>query len=177
MRAALALTVLLVATPLASDVRAQTPPRGEPRRIEAAQERRAELERQVQLRFVDQATERLGLDPAQRERLAEVLNAGASDRRALARESRQLRTELTAAVRDADTPPAAFHRLLDRAARLRDREQALERQQDAALAEFLDGRQRAEFMVMRMQLNEQVRGIRGGRPGGQPGGRSRRPDG
>jgi Spy/CpxP family protein refolding chaperone len=179
MRKITLLALLLAFCPLAvlaADGHGQTPPRGERPRLEAAQERRAELERQVHRQFVARAAERLALDAAQRDRLHEVLTAGAEARRTMAQESRQLRMQLMQAVRADDTPVATYQRLLERAVELRDREQLLARREDAALAEFLDPRQRAMFLVMRMQMSEQVRGMRGGRPGG-PGARPGPPGG
>jgi hypothetical protein len=160
----LALVLTLMSMPTVSE--AQTPPRGDRPRAEAAQERRAQLEEQVNRQFMVRATERLGLDQRQQARLEQVLEEGMRSRRALAGESRQLRMELMQAVRSADTPPTTFERILARMATLREREQQLASREDAALAEFLDPRQRAMFLVLRMQMTEQVRGMRGARPGG-----------
>lgn len=172
MRPVTALTLILVLVATSPDVvDAQTPPRGERQRVEAAQERRAQLERQVRQRFMSQAAERLQLDPAQRDRLDELLRTGAEARRTLAQESRQVRMRLLRSVAAEDTAAATYQPLLDDLATLREREHALERREAAALAEFLDARQQAQFMVLRMQLNERVRGIRSGRAGertGQP---------
>lgn len=166
---------LLALAPLVAH--AQTPPRGERPRTEAVQERRAELERRVHRQFVARAADRLGLDAAQRDRLHDVLRTGAEARRELAQESRQLRLELVRAVSAEDTPTATYERLLDRTAELRERERMLAHREDAALAGFLDARQRATFLVLRMQMSEQVRGMRGGRPGAGPGGRRGPPGG
>jgi hypothetical protein len=166
--AAMALALTLVVP--AGLAEAQVQPRGERPQAEVGQDRRAELERQVRQRFLAQATQRLRLDAAQRTRLEEVLRRGAGERRALAQESRQLRMELVGAVQDLATPTTRYQQLLDRMDALRAREQALEQREAAALAEFLDPRQQAEFLVLRMQLNERVRGMG---PGPRPG--QRRP--
>jgi hypothetical protein len=176
MRHVILVALLVALLPLAGPAQAQTPPRGDRPRMEAAQARRAELEQQVHRQFVARAAERLDLDHAQRQRLHQVLSAGMEARRALAQESRQLRMELMQAVRAENTPVATYERLLERAAALSERERTLARREDAALAEFLDARQRATFVVMRMQMSEQVRGMRGGRPGaGQGTGPGARP--
>jgi uncharacterized membrane protein len=164
MRRAVLLGLVLGLAGASAPVAAQTPPRGDRPRGEAMQERQAELEARVHQQFVAQAAQRLGLDAQQRERLHQVLRAGAEARRDLAQESRQLRAELVRAVRSEDASPATFQTLLDRMAALRDREQALARGEDATLAEFLDPRQRAMFLILRMQMSERVRGMRGDRP-------------
>lgn len=168
MRAIVPVMLLAALSIPGAELDAQTPPRGERPRMEAAQERRAQLEEQIHRQFVARAAQRLGLDARQRDRLHDVLSAGAEARRGLAQESRALRMQLMQAVRAEDTPRATYQRLLERAAELRDREQTLASREEAALAEFLDPRQRAMFLVMRMQLSDQVRGMRGGRrsPGG-----------
>jgi hypothetical protein len=143
----------------AASADAQVRPRAERQQTEAALERRAELEQRVRERFLAQVNERLGLDAAQRARLETVLRQGAEERRALALESRQLRVELVRAVADTASPFVRYQQLLDRMSDLRTREQALERRETAALAEFLDTRQQAQFLVLRMHLNERVRGM------------------
>jgi hypothetical protein len=67
-----------------------------------------------------------------------------------------------------DAPAAAYEELLQRMAELRARELRLEQREDTALSQFLDARQRATFLVLRMQLSERVRGMRATRGGGRP---------
>lgn len=166
MRSTITTLVLFVAlAPLVSPAYGQTPPRGRGQDVEAMQQRRAQLEQQVRHQFLAQAAERMSLDASQRERLEVVLRRGAEARRALAQESRQLRIELLRNVADERTPIAAHQSLLDRMQELQSREQALERREAAALGEFLDARQQAQFLVLRMRMNERVRGMRGQRPG------------
>jgi hypothetical protein len=173
----IAFVALLVALPaLAMSAEAQVPQRGSRGQAEAVQERRAQLEQQVRDRFLVHAAQRLRLSDEQRDRLRAVLDRGAEDRSALARESWALRMELVRAVRDEGTPRQTYERLLDRLEDVREREVTLERQEAAALARFLDPRQRAAFLVLRMEFNEQVRGMRRGPAGdgrrgpGGPGG-------
>ncbi|MFW6331226.1 MAG: hypothetical protein ACOC3J_05835 [Gemmatimonadota bacterium] len=141
---------------------------------ERGPDRRAQLEQQVRRQFVMQVARRLDLSESQRERMGEVIRVGAEARAALARESRELRLDLMEAVRDEDATPQRYAALLERLDALRDRERELERREEAAIAEFLDPRQQASFLIMRYEFNERVRGMRGpgarGRPGGGPGG-------
>ncbi len=170
MRNAVLIGLVLALSPLAT-VAQEVPTRGQRPRHEAAQERRAELEQQFHRQFVARAAESMALSNAQQQRLHQVIQAGAEARRELARESRQLRGEIMQAVRAQDTPMATYQRLLDQTSAMREQEHALARREDAALAEFLDPRQHAMFLVMRMQMMDQVRGMRGGRqaPGTGPG--------
>ena len=136
------------------------------------QDRRAELERQVRHRFLAQVAERLELTTGQRERVREVLADGAEARRDLALEAHALRIDLLQAVRDEDAPMSRFEVLLERLEAVRAREREIEQQEEAALAEFLDPRQRAVFLMMRMQFNDrirQMRGMHGPGGGGPPG--------
>jgi hypothetical protein len=136
--------------------------------------RRDRLEAQVRRRFLTQAAQRLGLDESQRGHLEGALRSGAEARRDLMLESRRLRVELMQAVRADSTPPATYEGLLDRLEALREREWELERREAAQLETFLDARQRAAFLIMRMHFNDQVRRMQGapargrGGPGGMP---------
>lgn len=141
------------------------------------QDRRVELEQQVRHRFLATVAERLELTAGQREKVSEVLAEGAQARRELALESHSLRMELMQAVRDDTASMARFESILERLEAMRARERQLEQAEEAELAEVLDPRQRALFLMMRMQFNDrirQMRGMRGDGPGpGMPGG----PDG
>ena len=135
------------------------------------QDRRAELERQVRHRFLAQVVQRLELTEAQRERVREVMAEGAEARRDLALEAHALQIDLVQAVRDEETPMEEFEAILERLEAVRAREREIEQEEEAARAEFLDPRQRAVFLMMRMQFNDrirQMRGMRGG-PGGAGG--------
>lgn len=133
------------------------------------QERRTELERQVRHQFLTQVGQRLGLSADQRERVRTVLLENAEARRELALESQALRIDLMQAVRAEDAPMSRFEAILDRLEALRSQERELERQEESALAEILDPRQRAMFLMMRMQFNDRIRQMRG-MPGRGPGG-------
>lgn len=133
--------------------------------------RREELERQVRRQFLAQVAERLQLTTEQREQVREVLTARAEDRRDLALESQALRIELMQAVREEDAPMSRFEAILEELDAIRSRERGIEEQEEAALAEILDPRQRAVFLMLRMQLNDRIRQMRGPmrRGGGPPG--------
>lgn len=129
-------------------------------------DRREALERQVRTRFMEQIAGRLELTAEQQGRVRETLDEGAAARRALAAESRSLRMDLMQAVRDEDAPMSRFEEILDRLESVREREREIERREEAALAEILDPRQRVMFLMMRMQLNDRIRQMRGVGPGG-----------
>ncbi len=140
---------------------------------QARQERREDLELQVRRQFMARVAQRLQLTEEQREQVREVLAARAEDRRDLALESQALRIDLMQAVRDEDATMDRFEAILDRLEALRTREREIERQEEAALAGVLDARQRAIFLLLRMQLNDRIRQMRGpmgpmGRGGGPP---------
>ena len=126
--------------------------------------RRARMEQEVRSRFLDQATQRLGLDAAQRARLDTVLAEGAEERRALARESMELRQRLMAAARDTATTAATFRALIRDLQGLSTRERALEAAEHERLGAFLTPRQHALFLIERARLMERVRDVRGRGP-------------
>lgn len=132
---------------------------------------RAALEAQVLQRFMDRVSERLQLDPEQRGQLEQVLRDNEVQRRALQRDATTLRRDLADAVRNPDTKPGEFDRLLGRMADLRVRDAKLWRDEQSALAHVLSPRQRAEFIGLRLQFYEMVQRLRRqrGMPGGPPG--------
>jgi hypothetical protein len=162
--------MLGVLWPAHANAQDRTGPPADRPRAQAQESRRAQLEEQVTRQFVAQAAETLALDARQRDRLLAVMRAGAEERRELARQSRELRMELVRAVRTDATPTATYESILTRTAELRQREWALEQREEAALAGFLDARQRGQLLVLRMQLNERVRGMRGAPQGERRGG-------
>jgi Spy/CpxP family protein refolding chaperone len=153
------IALILVLGPALNTAYGQVPPRPSRPPAESLQERHAELERRVRENFLAQVAARLQLTQRQRGQMDAVLRDGAHARRELGRDSRQLRAEMARAVAEQGTPDAAFSRLLVQMAELREREQALERQELERLAEFLSPRQQATFLMLRMQLNERIRGM------------------
>lgn len=137
-----------------------------------ADPRRERLETEVLERFVDRAARELALDADGRDRLGRVLRASAEQRRAIAEESRRLRQELARALREPSTSDGEFERLLDELAALRERELGQWRDEQRALADVLDPRQRAQFLVLAARFQDRVRDVRrrgGGQPPGPPG--------
>ncbi len=122
--------------------------------------RRQQLQQQVFARFMDRAQQRLGLSPADRQRLEQVIRANEVQRRQLAREARTVRQQLNLAARDPATPQGEYDRLLGQVAELRQRDLALWRTEQAQLATVLSPRQRAQFMAMRMEFAELVQRMR-----------------
>lgn len=130
-----------------------------------APERRA-LQARVVDRFMDRVAERLRLDASRRRRLEDVLRQNEGRRRALAREAGALRQRLVRAADDPGVSDAELQRMLDQMADLRRRELDLWRDEQRSLATVLDARQRARFMVMRLQFTEMVQRARRERRGG-----------
>ena len=141
-------------------------------------DRRAELEQRLRGQFLRQLAERLDLTEEQRTGVREVLAEGAEARRDLALESQALRIDLIQAVREDGTPMSRFQELLAQLDVIRAREQEIAQQEEAGLAEFLNPRQLAVFLMVRMQFNERLQQLRGRRapgPGGGPDGPTGRP--
>ncbi len=137
----------------------------------AGDPRRAALQAQILDRFMDRVSQRLQLDGGQRTRLEQVLRANETRRRELQRDAGALRRRLADAIRDPATRPGEFEHLLDGMADLRTRDARLWRDEQAALAQVLNPRQRAEFVGLRVQFYEMVQRLRRerGGPGGPPG--------
>lgn len=145
-------------------------PLGLPAQGPPAADRRSQLEQQVRRQFLMQVAERARLTDAQRAQVRAVLDEGAVARLQLAQESRDLRRDLMRAVRAEDTPMSAFEEILGRLEAIRERERALERREEERLATVLDARQRAMFLMMRMQLNDRIRRMQGHPPAFRGGG-------
>lgn len=124
-----------------------------------------QLEQRIRERFMGMAAQRMALDSVQRVRLREVLREGAEGRLELARQSRELRVLLMEAVNDGGTSAATYESLVRQMRELGEAEHALEQRELDRLGEFLDPRQQAVFLAMRMRFNEQVQRLRGPGPG------------
>jgi hypothetical protein len=139
-------------------------------------QRRTLLEQRIRQQFVQMVDRQLRLDTGQRTRIRGLLRDGVEERRTLALESQRLRLDLIEAVRNEDTPTSMFQSILERFDRLRERERSLERDEEAELDEFLDPRQKATFLLLRMRFNDRVREVLDRRgPGGVDGGGQDRP--
>jgi chromosome segregation ATPase len=133
-----------------------------------AQGRRAALEAQVFSRFLDRIATELELSPAKRDQLAQALHESAQRRRTLAQEAWRLHAELARLANDPNSRDDEISRTLTAIEELRDREHALWRDEQRALAAVLSPRQRAHFMVLRTQFNERALEMRGRRHSGGP---------
>lgn len=142
--------------------------RGQPPRMQAQQQNRRALERQILRRFAEQSGQEMGLTPVLRGRLAQILDNSNEQRRALAVESAQLRQRLTEALRDTRTTDDQFRDILDDMDDLRSREHELWKRDQEALAGALTPRQRAMFMVRWLRFQDNIRDLIDRRPGGAP---------
>jgi Spy/CpxP family protein refolding chaperone len=129
-------------------------------RAEAPAARRQLLQQEVVERFLQRVSNRLGLDEAQRRQLVQVVRMHDAQRRELTRQARQLRQDLVRAANDASTPPGELDRVLARMGELRQRDLQLWRAEQADLARVLTPRQRAQFMVLRLDFFEMVQRAR-----------------
>ncbi len=136
------------------------PPRLTPRQGPRGAQRLQRLQEQVFARFMDRASQRLGLSAGDRSRLEQVMRANEMQRRELAREARTVRQELAAAARDPNTPQSDYDRLLREMSDLRGRDLDLWRSEQAQLATVLTPKQRAQFMAMRIEFFEMVQRMR-----------------
>lgn len=121
---------------------------------------RQALQRELFNRFMNRASNRLGLTPEESQRLRGVVAMHDRRRRDLAQEARVVRTELAHANADPSTPPAEYDRLLARMADLRARDLDLWRTEQAELGQVLNPRQRAQFMAMRLEFFDRVQRMR-----------------
>jgi len=155
------LLLLLLAMPVAAQ------------RLGAPAARRAQLETQLLQRFVAQAGREMQLDAASQGRLARIVREVAAERRDLNMSAVELRQRLAAATRDQATPEAQFEQLLLEQEQLRAREQQIWQREQTRLGQVLTARQRAQFSLLWLRLQEDARGVlmqRGLGPRGNAGG-------
>jgi len=144
--------------------------RGAPR-SQMQENRRANLERQVLQRFVEQSGREMGLTADKQTELGRILDASNDERRALNVESAQLRQKLSEALRDNRTTDDQFRDILDEIDKLREREHSLWKREQDGLSRTLTPRQRAQFVIRWLRLQENIRELidqRGGMPNGGP---------
>ena len=145
--------------------RANLPPRAQVQ----AENRRANLERQVLQRFVEQSGREMGLTAATQTELGRILDASVDQRRALTVESGQLRQKLSEALRNDRTTDNQFRDILKEIDDLREREHSLWKKEQDGLSKTLSPRQQAQFVVRWLRLQDNIRGLidqRGGLPNG-----------
>ena len=150
----------------ATPVQAQQPTQDRPTR--------EQLMRQIEQRFMARATESMGLDAEQAERLRSTVTHYAVERRKLEQNDRAIKQALAGQLRpgvaaNQDSLLALLDELMDaRGAYVESLRQEL-----TEMEEYLDPVQRAQYVMLRDQLIEQIRRVRyarrlGQAPGGQP---------
>ena len=159
------LTLLWVAlaAPLALSsglLSAQTRPDGPP------SEQRQRLERQIGERFQALIRSELGIDEETSAALREAADRFSGDRRALSQRQQLLRRRLRSSGTLLDAVEAQA--VLDELVAVQQGEVDLLTREQAAFSEILSAPQLVRFYMLREQLSERVRNLRGG-PGG-PGG-------
>jgi len=141
---------------------------GGPPRLEMQNQNRRALERQILDRFVEQSGREMGLDADAKAELGRILDSSNDERRALAVEAVQLRQKLMEALRDSRTTDARFREILDAINEVRGREHDLWKHEQDMLSKTLSPRQRAQFMLRWLRLQDNIRGLIDQRPRGGP---------
>ena len=129
---------------------------------------REQLLRQIEQRFMARATESMGLSAEQAERLRSTASHHALERRRLEREERTIKQALGGQLRPgvaADQDSLLV--LLDGLMETRQAYVATFQTELTEMSEFLDPVQRAQYVMLRDQLIEQIQRIRYTRRAGQ----------
>jgi len=122
---------------------------------------RAQIMRQIEQRFMARATEELGLDAEQAERLRSTATHFAVERRKLEQAERETKRALGGQLRPgvaADQDSLVV--LLDRLSQTRRAYLDTFDDELAEMADYLDPVQRAQYVMLRERLTEQIRRIR-----------------
>lgn len=158
---------VLVATPLEAQ---RGPPMG--RRGQDQSERqsgeRAQLERRVRAQMGEMIKRRLGLTEEEHASLGEIAEEFMPLRRRLARVEQAVRLKVEALALEAPTNDAEASELLARLVDLRRQDAELFVQEQDRMLEVLTPLQVLQMHVLREELGERIRRLRGGR--GNPGG-------
>ena len=130
---------------------------------------REQLLRQIEQRFMARATESMGLDAEQAERLRSTVTHYAVERRALERNDRAIKQALAGQLlpgvaADQDSLLTLLDRLMD--ARVAYVESL--RKELTEMEQYLDAVQRAQYVMLRDQLIEQIRRVRYARTTSDP---------
>jgi len=132
---------------------------------------RAELEGRIRARFGEMVRERLGLDQEQAARLEEVVGSFQAERMRLAREGQAVRRRMEAVALERRTEDVEALELLERLRALRLEEAQLFEREQERLLEVLSPSQLLAFQMLREEMAERIRRLRGVGPGpGGPGG-------
>lgn len=152
--------LLIAALLLLAPVAARSQQTGSDAERRAALEaRRDSLEEEVVRKFVHRLARDLSLTEAQQTQTVRILRDSGLRRRALSRETSQLRGRLYRSARDTTTTDAEFVRLLNEYDALRTREHDLWRSDQAELARVLEPRQRAQFLLSWSRFQDDIREI------------------
>ena len=128
---------------------------------------RQQLMRQIEQRFMARATEELGLDAEQAERLRSTVTHFAIERRQLEQREREVKRGLRGQLRpgvaaDQDSLVVLLDALTEtRAAYIQSFKDEL-----TEMADYLDPVQRAQYVMLRERLLEQIRRAQAARQGG-----------
>ena len=133
---------------------------------------RADLEQAVRARMAEMMQQRLGLTEEEGERLSEVVEGFAGQRRQVANQEQALRRRTEALMLEGGEDDAEATELLERMSDLRLEETELFRVEQEALLEILTPVQVLRLLQMREQLGQRIRRLRG-----QPGRGDGRGDG
>jgi Spy/CpxP family protein refolding chaperone len=132
---------------------------------------RAELESRIRARFGQMVRERLGLDREQAARLDEVVGSFQSERMRLAREGQAVRRRMEALALERRTDDTEARELLERLRALRLEEAQLFQDEQEKLLEVLSPSQLLAFQMLREEMAQRIRRLRGIGPGPRPPGR------
>ena len=128
---------------------------------------RREMERQVQHRFQQRVSAELGLTAEEGAQLNQVVEASQQQRRLLVRREMELRQKLGGSGPLLSETMAL--EVLEEMAQVQEEEARLLRSELAGLLEVLTPPQAVRFFMLRAELGDRVRRLRGGTPGGPPG--------
>lgn len=136
---------------------------------------RAELESRIRQRFGEMVRQRLGLDEEQAARLEEVVASFQSERMRLAREGQAVRRRMEALALEQRTDDNEALQLLERLRALRLEEAQVFQAEQEQLLQVLSPSQLLAFQMLREEMAERIRRLRGmgpgaGGPGRPPGG-------
>lgn len=132
---------------------------------------RAELESRIRQRFGEMVRQRLGLDREQAARLEEVVASFQSERMRLAREGQAIRRRMEALALERRTDDAEALELLERLRALRLEEAQVFQAEQEQLLDVLSPSQLLTFQMLREEMAQRIRRLRGMGPGAGPPGR------
>ncbi len=136
--------------------------RGGPPQQGPGEGRRARMEQMIRGRFDAMVRERLRLTDEQSQQLEDVLSGFREQRRGFMQNEQSTRRQLMNLGAEDEFTEEQATEALQGMLRLREEELRLFREEQEALVGVLSARQLLHFVVMREQLNQRIRSIRGG---------------